>query len=142
MTGRSTDAETIERVNKIYQLLIQGWHRPEILQFGVKTWGISERSVDEYIRYANTDIKKNAEAKQKRALNYMLNRHSDLISRAYTEGNLRLALDVDREDAKLMGLYAPEKSSNLNINLNELTDEQLERLAKGENVYSVLANKS
>lgn len=111
MTVKSNDAETINRINRVYQLLIQGWHRSDIVQFGSKEWGVSDRSVDEYIRRANTIINANAKVKQKRELNKMLNRHDDMRSRAYKVDDLRLILDIDREDAKILGLYQPEKKN-------------------------------
>ena len=39
---------------------------------------------------------------------------------------------------KILGIEAPNR--NLDINMTQLTTEQLERLAKGEDVYSVLTN--
>jgi len=44
--------------------------------------------------------------------------------------------------AKLLGLDAPlhSQSQNLNIDVTQLTDEQLDRIANGENPVSVMAN--
>lgn len=38
---------------------------------------------------------------------------------------------------KLLGLNAPEKSQSINIDLSKLDDEQLERIAAGEDPYAV-----
>ncbi len=39
---------------------------------------------------------------------------------------------------KLLGLDAPAKQQNLNVNLSELTDEQLDRLEAGESLEQVM----
>jgi hypothetical protein len=39
---------------------------------------------------------------------------------------------------KLLGLDAPVKQQNLNVNLSELTDEQLDRLEAGESLEQVM----
>lgn len=41
---------------------------------------------------------------------------------------------------KILGVNAPKKSEDLTVNLNELTNEQLTRLASGEDLYAVLAS--
>ena len=41
---------------------------------------------------------------------------------------------------KLLGLDAPEKSTNVNIDMASLTVDQLERIAAGEDVMKVLAS--
>lgn len=40
---------------------------------------------------------------------------------------------------KIVGVYAASKAQNLNIDLSQLTDEQLQRIANGEDILAVLA---
>lgn len=47
---------------------------------------------------------------------------------------------IDRR-CKLLGLDAPIKQQSQNIELNSLTDEQLKRLAAGEDILSILSNE-
>jgi len=50
----------------------------------------------------------------------------------------KTVLDVDKEDAKLLGLYAAEKLLNFDIDWDSLTTEQVERIAAGEDPLKVL----
>jgi len=100
-------ADTI--ADQVYQLIIQGWRSTAIVRHCSSEWGITERQVQDYIKYARSAIRKRATEIQKNGLKDMLNRHDDLRSRAYKTGDLRLVIDIDREDAKLLGIYAPEK---------------------------------
>jgi len=64
------------------------------------------------------------------------------IDRAVKAGHLGAvdrALRISESRRKLLGLDATTKNTNLNIDLNELTDEQLERIASGEDPAHVLA---
>jgi hypothetical protein len=109
MNTRSDDVTVHERTDQVYQLIIQGWRSSAILPHCSREWGITERQVKDYIKYARADIRKRATEIQKNGLKDMLNRHDDLRSRAYKSGDLRLVIDIDREDAKLLGIYAPDK---------------------------------
>ncbi len=53
---------------------------------------------------------------------------------------LKLIKESAIEKAKLFGAIAPQKQDVRNIDLTKLTDAQLERLAKGEDLMSVLSN--
>lgn len=44
--------------------------------------------------------------------------------------------------AKLLGLDAPQRTEARNIDLDKLTNEQLEKLANGEDIYAILTNQS
>jgi|WetSurMetagenome_2_1015567.scaffolds.fasta_scaffold82367_7 hypothetical protein len=107
--SRSDDATIETRVDEIYQLMIQGWQTVNILHYAAQKWEIKDREVKNYIQKARKRIKQNYESRQKVALSEMIARHDDMRSRLYKEGDLRGVLDVDKEDSKLLGLYAPEK---------------------------------
>lgn len=48
------------------------------------------------------------------------------------------ALKIMERRAKLLGLDAPEQNRNLNLDLLQCTDEQLERISRGEDPLTVL----
>jgi hypothetical protein len=110
MNTRSDDATVHERTDQVYQLIIQGWRSSAIVRHCSDSWGITERQVQDYIKYARADIRKRATEIQKNGLKDMLNRHDDLRSRAYKINDLRLVIEIDREDAKLLGIYSPDKT--------------------------------
>lgn len=54
---KSTDAEVIQRVSEVQNLILQGHQRHEILRFTANKWQVSPRSTDEYIARATKNIK-------------------------------------------------------------------------------------
>lgn len=52
--------------------------------------------------------------------------------------SLDRALKIMERRAKLLGLDAPEQNRNLNLDLLQCTDEQLERISRGEDPLTVL----
>lgn len=110
MRGVKADKATYEsRVNIVLTLIYRGWPSGRIVQNITELWHIQERQARNYIRAAYRRIRKLYEQKQKNLIAEMLARHDDLRDRAYQDHNLSLVLDIDKEDAKLLGLYAPEK---------------------------------
>jgi hypothetical protein len=131
-------AEKEQRINLIYQLLLQGYPREVIFQ-NVSSWQLSVRMIQHYIRWATERIHAVAAAAQDDAVLQMLARHADLRAKMYAAAGYADVLKVDQEDAKLMGLYPTEKSVNLEIDWNSLPTLAVERIAAGEDILKVLA---
>lgn len=131
-----------KRVALVYKLLVQGVTRADILQNAAKLWGVRDRVADEYIARARKMIQADAAKIRETALDDMLTRHADLRKRAYSSNDLRLILDADNFDAKLLGLFKRTSSSQVNINWSDLTNEQLDRIAAGEDPLDVIASDS
>lgn len=60
-------------------------------------------------------------------------------ARQGNQGAVDRILRIMERRSKLLGLDAPAKQHNLNVDLSNLTDEQLQRIAAGEDPASVLA---
>jgi hypothetical protein len=134
---KATNALRDQRVQVVYQLLLQGFTSAQILQ-NIASWGLSPRSNAYYIAAATKRIRAAAAELRASMLEQMLARHADLRVKLYVAQDYATVLAVDKEDAKLLGLYAPEKGVNLQINWESLTDEQLRRVADGEDILKVL----
>lgn len=61
-----------------------------------------------------------------------------IVEAAWRDKDLKLLLSCNQRRAKLLGLDAPKRRRNFDIDLQTLTDEQLTRLAAGEDVLDVL----
>jgi len=138
LTGKASNIEKEKRINVVYELMLMGYPVPVILQ-NIAPWGLSKRQNQYYIKWATQRIHEVAAAAQKDAALQMLARHADLRKKMYAAAQHRDVLEVDKEDAKLMGLYPTEKSVNLDIDWNSFTTAQLERIAAGEDILKVLA---
>lgn len=107
MAKKASAATIDQRIELIYRLILDGWESTAIVQNPtVKAWGLKNRQVWAYISRARTRMKKELEKYRKVALEEHIAARRKLRREA-TDG--RLALEVLRDEAKLLGLYAPEK---------------------------------
>lgn len=106
--GKIADKATVEqRIELVYRLILDGWESTAIVQNStVKAWGLKNRQVWAYIGRARTRMKKELAKYRKVALEEHIAARRKLRREA-SDG--RLALEVLRDEAKLLGLYAPEK---------------------------------
>jgi len=98
-----------ERIDHVLRLMARGWRGPVIVQNCSAEWKVTTRQAYKYLRMARARMRQAAREKEKRMLEIMLARHDDLRDKGYEEKDLRLVLEIDREDAKLLGLYPPTK---------------------------------
>lgn len=110
-TRRTTKAEKNKRIEKITEMLTQGFTRAQILQFSSEktNWEVSERTIDTYIAEATIQIEMLAEAASQYELGRALARLDDLYRRNMAIQDYKAALQVQRERSKLLGIYAPDK---------------------------------
>ncbi len=78
------------------------------------------------------------------ALEKHLAQRALIRNKALKENDKRLAFDILKDETKLLDLYPTPANKNLNIDidLDQLTNEQLERIANGDDPFSVIANSS
>jgi hypothetical protein len=98
-----------QRVTMILGLIARGIPSKRLVQSVAAQWDVTERQGWGYLRTARNRLEVLAEHKRQHLLEEMLGRHDDLREKGYSGGDLKLVLDTDKEDAKLLGLYAPEK---------------------------------
>ena len=106
---RADKATYEQRMTVIIGLIIRGMNAARIVPNIAAQWDITERHGRNYVRAARRRLEALAEHKRKHLLDEMIVRHDDLREKGYTGGDLKLVLDVDKEDAKLLGLYPAEK---------------------------------
>lgn len=102
---KATNKQSNERTNEILSLLLAGASRGEIVQTASKKWGVTIRQVDTYIARARGLIDENLKEYRAHALAEHIALRRRLRREAYTSGDLRLVLDIVRDEAKLWGLY-------------------------------------
>jgi hypothetical protein len=115
MAGKKATNEEVKlRVLKVRALVLQKKPREEICLYGAKEWGVKERQVDNYIAKAKKQLIKDIEDSKEVLYAEHLAARWELRERARQAGDMRLELDVLKDEAKLIGLYA---ASQLDINL-------------------------
>lgn len=110
--NKSNNAEMTERVNKIYDLIVLGTSRAQILQYVAEktNWGVAERTVDYYIAKANKRLERAALYHEKRELGKAITRLNLLFLSAMKVQDYQRALAAQRELSILLGLNAPAKA--------------------------------
>lgn len=135
---RPTKAQIEERVKVVYIFLLSDTPRIDIVQYAAKTWKIKTRASDNLIEKANALIVEEAARMRQNALEKHLAQRALIRHNALKNGDERLAFDVLKDETKLLDLYPSPTNKNLNIDLNQLTDEQLERIANGDDPLAVI----
>lgn len=118
MTKKSDAATVEQRVEMIYRLILDGWDSTAIVQNNaVRGWGLKVRQVRNYIKRARNRMKRELEKYRLVALDEHIAARRKLRKETHDE---RVKLEVMRDEAKLLGLYAPEKhdqSGNISLTI-------------------------
>ena len=108
--AKKADKLTYEtRVTAVLALMARGWGAPRIVENVRKSWDLEQAQAYNYIRTAKRRIAKLQDHKSRHLIGEILARRDDLRDKAYANSDYRLVLELDKEDAKLLGLYPPTK---------------------------------
>jgi len=113
---KSTDAEIEIRVAKVYDMLIEGTPRPKILQFGSTTWGVSDRTTDEYIKRAKTFLVEQNEKDRDLNRALAIQRLNNIYFRCMKVQDFQRAIAAQKELNQLQDLYAPTRMEHSGVN--------------------------
>lgn len=102
MAKKSTNVEIEERVNTVYQMLLQSHSRFEIVQYAAKTWDVKPRQADEYLSRARQLIAKDAEIERPEWLAAAIARLVQYEKRAGRSDNIQTAIKALETQAKLL----------------------------------------
>ncbi len=144
MAGKADKITYDQRVEVVYRLILHGWTPTQIVQnitnpLSKDYWGVNSRQTYNYIRTAYRRIREDAAKLRRDALEeHLLARR--LLRRETADPKVQL--EVLKDEAKLLGLYPPVQATLATVDLTRLTDEQLERIANGEDPRIVLAAPS
>ena len=101
-------AEKTARIEKVTAYLVGGAAPAEIKQAGAKEWGVSEKTVEGYIKSAREIISADVVADKTFALKLAGRRLNMLFSRNMAIKDYKAALSVLQEYNKLHGLHGGE----------------------------------
>ena len=140
---KATKVAKNQRIRAVLELLLSDTPRPDIMQYSASNWGLTTRQTDTYISWANDLVSEEAARIQAKAFEQHLAKRGMLRHKALKAGDMRLAFEILRVETKLLGLYPAKESkvTNLDVDLSQLTDEQLQRIAQGDDPASVMVDK-
>lgn len=99
-----------ERINQIFNFMLRGYRTGQIIEHGVKNWGIGQRMVEKYITKASEIIKAQAETDREQQYYKALLRYEDLYSKNYAERDFKECRAVQGDLNKITGVLAPVKT--------------------------------
>lgn len=104
MENRITQAEKELRLYHIYELVLNGYPRYKILEFGRNEWKASDRTIDGYIAEV-AEMMKNENTKNfEYNYNLMNSRIEDLIVKCYLENDKKTLVNLLRLQSEINGL--------------------------------------
>lgn len=116
----------------------------ELVRIIKQELGCSKRTAQKYIAEAKKDIRKLTTQNKQQAFEKAVLHREFLLTKTKTgkSADLKLALEIMKDIAKIYGLYADEikhsgEMTVKNINLKELTDYGLERLSRGDKIEEI-----
>lgn len=111
MTSKSTLAEVEKRINKVFDLLVNGATREQIFQYASEKaqWGVTQRQLDNYIAKANERISSIGKIHRELELGRAIARLHHLYFLSITLQNFSVALGVQKELNKLLSLNPPSQ---------------------------------
>ena len=100
-----TQVERIQRVEIVFNLLLGGATRAEIIRFCNEKWEVKEDCVDKYMKDAREKIALINEGNLQDNRGWHIAHRFNLLARAKKSGNLSMELEAAKDVAKIQGLY-------------------------------------
>lgn len=132
-SNKSTKAEINQRVSEVADLLMDGYTRSYIQQYGSK-WAVNERQVDEYIAQATAQIKEINSTTLQDNLALICSNLWDVFRKAKKAGDLSEQHKILNSIAKIRGLekYTVNHVIEDKRELADMSDEDLDKLLNGD----------
>ena len=104
MGKKGTQAETIVRSQKFARIIANGGRRSDCVRYASENWGVGERTVDEYLKLARDELKKDWDMERPQMIADLLAQCSTLQMEARRTGQYHIALGAINTAAKLAHL--------------------------------------
>ena len=105
----------VEMEKRVYQVSLLLRRKPTsfIIEYMIQNWKIERAQAYRYIKLARKEWQKYFEKLKGDGIAYHVTQNRDLKDKAMTDGDYKLAFDIAREEAKLMGVYPAEKHEEI-----------------------------
>ena len=105
MAAKETTKAGIElRVARLTRIIANGGRRSDCLRYATENWGVSERTVDSYLKKARQQIKADWDLERPQMVADLLSQCSTLQMEARRAGQYHIALGAINTAAKLASL--------------------------------------
>jgi len=104
MGKKGTQAETVIRAQRFARIIANGGRRSDCVRYASENWGVGERTVDEYLKLARDELKKDWDMERPQMIADLLAQCSTLQMEARRAGQYHIALGAINTAAKLAHL--------------------------------------
>ena len=102
--SKSTNAEIEVRVQKVIDMVLDGFSRADIVRYAAKNWKLQSRQVDDYLKAAKEGIKEIAAPEKGEQTQTAIARLNRLYQKCHANGDFRTCLAIQESLSKLLGL--------------------------------------
>ena len=106
MGKKGTQAETVIRAQRFARIIANGGRRSDCVRYASENWGVGERTVDEYLKLARDELKKDWDMERPQMIADLLAQCSTLQMEARRSGQYHIALGAINTAAKLAHLVS------------------------------------
>src|SRR4051794_16712714 len=114
---RTTRPEKLARIEETMKIILCGGEIDDLRRYAQeKQWSVGDATLWHYKRLAYELMKRRSERNRDALLNRHLASRRLMLARAMEAGDLKTALDIEKDMARLQGLY-PEAKQQTNVNV-------------------------
>ena len=129
-----------EYISQVYELLLVGCHRRDIMRFAVKNdWVASPRCIEDLIAIGKRELERDIKNQQLDSLEKFVRSAWNLHSRAYARKEFALCNEIRKDLQKLQDKYPTEKH-DVNLQSDTLA-EWLKKSSNGSNPIPKKGNR-
>ena len=100
----TTQAETEMRIARCARIIANGGRRSDCIQYAATNWGVSKRTVDNYLKEARAQLRADWDIERPQMIADLLSQCSTLHMEARRSGQLNIALGCITTAAKFADL--------------------------------------
>jgi len=128
---KSTNAEVKIRVYEVFELILRGVMRHEIMQYCADKWGIKERQSFNYVERARAMLYADIEENAEQAKNKRLRELDHLYAEAFRDKRWETCLGIRRLQATLEGLLLTKIPQGMDDDVPQTFAEMMASLTEG-----------
>lgn len=106
---KASNIEADQRREVIFEMILKGYRRSQIIRYCAETFSIGERQTENYISQVYDDFAERMEKRKEAQIGLALARYNDLYQKNYNIQDYRECRAVQDSINKMTGINEPEK---------------------------------
>jgi hypothetical protein len=106
---KANNMEADQRREVIFEMMLKGYRKSQIVRFCSENYKIGERQVEKYITQVNDDFAERSEKRKEVLIGQAIARYNDLYQKSYQIQDYRECRAVQESINKMFGINEPDK---------------------------------